>query len=98
MHSMKRKGQHIESDAKRMKVFHNSELAEGRATAPAAEYLKRLANAGLLERIIKQVDQRRSLAQVNKLFYETVCKIENEEGIYRAFINLESIQDVSGTS
>lgn len=61
-------------------------------TKSADEYFEELAELGLLEEIFKLISFRRSLTLVNKLFYNTVCKIDSEADIYKAKIMQEDIQ------
>lgn len=47
-------------------------------------YFKKLAEKGIMENIFSRIVSRRPLALVNKLFYKTVCNVDNSMDIFRA--------------
>lgn len=49
-------------------------------------YFKKFYDYGILEIILKNVKKRRNAANVNKIFYQTVCEIDNEKDIYKMVI------------
>lgn len=57
----------------------------------AEYYFNKLAEYGILENIFSKVIFRRSLSLVNKLFYKTVCKVDNSKDIFRARFEQDQI-------
>jgi hypothetical protein len=57
----------------------------------AEYYFNEFAKNGILEHIFSKVVSRKPLALVNKLFYKTVCKVDNSMDIFRARFEQDQI-------
>lgn len=53
----------------------------------ADEYFQTFHKKGILEVILKNIESRRNAAQVNKAFYDAVCKLDNKDDIFKVALH-----------
>lgn len=68
-------------------VGQSSEYLEPLDTDLATKYFVQFDEKGILEIIFSEVESRRNISQVNKLFYSVACKVDNKQEVYRAYFN-----------